>query len=120
MTNPIATVRTEVTEFGGGPAAVVCRALYVWCPGCDIVHRMPFEKGPAHDGGPVWTFDGNLDAPTTEPSILVTSTGQPDRRCHSYLRGGRWEFLGDCTHALAGQTVDAPPLPDWLVAETRT
>jgi hypothetical protein len=37
--------------------------------------------------------------------------------CHSFLRNGRWEFLGDSQHALAGQTVDMVPLPDWLVRE---
>lgn len=34
--------------------------------------------------------------------------------CHSFLRAGRWQFLGDSAHALAGQTVDMVPLPDWL------
>lgn len=37
--------------------------------------------------------------------------------CHSYVKAGRWEFLGDCTHDLAGQTVPMVPLPDWLVRE---
>jgi hypothetical protein len=27
-----------------------------------------------------------------------------------FVTDGRIQFLGDCTHALAGQTVD---LPDW-------
>ena len=26
--------------------------------------------------------------------------------CHSFVREGKIEFLGDCTHALKGQTVD--------------
>lgn len=30
--------------------------------------------------------------------------------CHSFVTEGRIQFLGDCTHALANQTVD---LPDW-------
>ena len=30
--------------------------------------------------------------------------------CHSFVRNGRIEFLGDCTHGLAGKTVD---LPKW-------
>jgi len=30
--------------------------------------------------------------------------------CHSFVTDGRIQFLGDCTHTLAGQTVD---LPDW-------
>lgn len=32
--------------------------------------------------------------------------------CHSFVRAGRIEFLGDCTHALAGQTVPLPPWPE--------
>ena len=32
--------------------------------------------------------------------------------CHTFVTDGRIQFLGDCTHALAGQTVD---LPDWPV-----
>jgi hypothetical protein len=30
--------------------------------------------------------------------------------CHSFITDGRIQFLGDCTHRLAGQTV---PIPDW-------
>lgn len=32
--------------------------------------------------------------------------------CHSFLREGRWEFLSDSGHHLAGQTVDMVPLPE--------
>jgi len=28
--------------------------------------------------------------------------------CHSFVTDGRIQFLTDCTHALAGQTVDIP------------
>lgn len=38
-------------------------------------------------------------------------------RCHSYIRAGRWEFLDDCAHSLAGKTVDMVSLPDWLVTQ---
>ncbi|MNJ76318.1 hypothetical protein D3C77_735750 [compost metagenome] len=30
--------------------------------------------------------------------------------CHSFVTDGRSQYLTDCTHALAGQTVD---LPEW-------
>lgn len=88
--------------------------------------------------GPGWTFNGNFDAPTFSPSVLVTSGHYaPDRpegkkcwcdynadlvakgeepsgfecyRCHSFVVDGQMQFLGDCTHALANQTV---PLPEW-------
>jgi len=41
--------------------------------------------------------------------------GEPEspyrcERCHSFVTDGRIQFLADCTHALANQTVD---LPDW-------
>ena len=37
-------------------------------------------------------------------------TAQPWNRCHSFVREGRIEFLGDCTHAMVGQTVDLPDI----------
>lgn len=32
--------------------------------------------------------------------------------CHAFVRDGQMEFLGDCTHGLAGQTVPIPPWPE--------
>lgn len=63
-----------------------------------------------------------MKAPTFTPSVLATwnePSDNPaefddqtkDKRmiCHSFVTGGSIQFLGDCTHKLAGQTV---PLPD--------
>jgi hypothetical protein len=55
-----------------------------------------------------------VNKPTLSPSILARwDTGPEHTRhvCHSFVRNGRIEFLGDCTHALAGQTVDLKDLP---------
>jgi len=75
-----------------------------WCPGCNCAHAV--NHG--------WRFNGDGDRPTFEPSILVNAPGQFHNptalTCHSFVRDGRIQFLGDSTHALAGQTVD---LPDW-------
>ena len=71
----------------------------VWCPGCDEPHAL----------SPLWSFDGNLDTPTFEPSILQL---HGDKRCHSFLRGGVWEFLSDSTHALAGLCTPVVQWPD--------
>jgi hypothetical protein len=35
--------------------------------------------------------------------------------CHSFVTDGRIQFLGDCTHALANQTVELPDLPDYII-----
>jgi len=35
------------------------------------------------------------------------------RVCYSFVTAGRIQFLSDCTHILAGKTVD---LPDWATS----
>ncbi|RVG74080.1 DUF6527 family protein [Sinorhizobium meliloti] len=87
--------------------------LMFWCPGCDGAHQVGVGDGP----GSRWGYNGNPDAPTFTPSVLVTydgpdasKDGAPPAICHSFVTDGRIQFLSDCTHALAGQTVD---IPDW-------
>lgn len=83
-----------------------------FCPGCQHTHSV--NTAP---NGPRWTYNGDPVRPTFGPSILVTahwSASNPTEKddvCHSFVRAGRIEFLGDCTHVLAGQTVDLPPWP---------
>lgn len=89
------------------------RRLFVWCPGCDDVHA-PAVVGDEGDlpEGPVWSWDRNLTAPTITPSIRVH---YQKGDCHSFITAGRWQFLEDSWHSLAGQTVPMVPVPDWLV-----
>ena len=73
-----------------------------WCPGCETHHSYDVRE----DGGrPNWRFNGDMERPTFTPSLHY-----PDRVCHLFLTDGRIQFLGDCTHKLAGQTVDLPEL----------
>jgi hypothetical protein len=67
-----------------------------WCPGCECCHYV----------NAAWTRTGTDDAPTIRPSILVRGhEAGEDTRCHIFVTGGQIQFLGDCTHELAGQTV---------------
>lgn len=88
-----------------------------WCPGCNRYHGVFVDSADKRPGAQ-WTFNGNVNNPTFRPSLLVTYSdpdgSEPDERCHSYITDGQIQFLGDCTHALAGQTV---PIPDWPYAE---
>lgn len=94
------------------------RVLF-WCPGCNEGHAISTDR---------WGFNGDLDRPTFTPSVLVqgvqwaadsgfrksthdVAPGEPTV-CHSFVTDGRIQFLADCTHELAGQTVD---LPEWKV-----
>nr|WP_244656283.1 MULTISPECIES: DUF6527 family protein [unclassified Rhizobium] len=85
--------------------------ILFWCPGCDGAHVVSIGEG----AGPRWGFNGNYDAPTFTPSVLVTYNGSdagvgeaPPAICHSFVTDGKIQFLSDCTHSLAGQTVDIP------------
>lgn len=52
--------------------------------------------------GPVWSWNGDVDKPTLKPSILSRSS----ITCHSFVNDGRVQFLSDCQHEFAGQTLD--------------
>lgn len=80
----------------------------IFCPACKCGHG--FRVGRV--GGPSWTFNGNMEKPTFAPSLLCTwKSGDPPipHVCHSYVRDGQIQFLNDCTHAMAGQTVALEP-----------
>lgn len=74
------------------------------CPGCEYGHWFK-TTGKS----PVWTWNGDFEKPTVNPSILIT----PDNiRCHSFIKEGMIQFLSDCHHKLAGQTVPLPNVED--------
>lgn len=111
--------------------------LGYWCQGCDMLHQVRVGEGP----GPRWGYNGNPDRPTFTPSVLVRwDTLSPAARernqafyrehgrymtreelpadvqhvCHTFITDGRVQFLSDCTHQFAGQTLDLPELhKDW-------
>lgn len=96
-----------------------------WCPGCNEAHFIPTNR-ERYAGRPCWDFNGSEEAPTFSPSLLIRTgravdpsfvreEGDPPDVCHSFIRDGRWEFCGDSTHELAGQTVPLPEL--WWVNE---
>lgn len=90
-----------------------------YCPGCMRMHVINVEA-PNYSGAK-WSFDGNLEAPTFNPSVNyrvntpdMGKDYQPDcgsSVCHYFLHGGKIQYCGDTTHALTGQTVPLPELP---------
>jgi hypothetical protein len=101
-----------------------------WCPGCGMAHQITVSRDAAPDG-PCWGWDGDAEAPTFTPSIVAQTghfveprgkhcdkSGDPEWpcdciRCHCFVTRGRILYLQDCTHALAGQTVDLPDFIGW-------
>lgn len=90
-----------------------------YCEGCKTHHAVDES----------WSFNGDYEKPTFSPSVLVRSGHYADSfkgdcwctyyqknpektvsfkcmRCHSFVRDGKIEYLSDCSHELAGQTVE--------------
>lgn len=98
------------------------------CPGCKCGHGIWTTS--VNGLGATWSFNGDMQRPTFSPSLLIRShqwtppvtalnydeykanpwpQTKVETVCHSFVRGGMIEFLGDCTHELRGQTVPLPP-----------
>ena len=82
--------------------------LAFWCPGCKMHHYVATADYPIPGWGPgsQWTFDGNFDNPTLSPSVLNRYRWKDKEEiCHIFVKEGQIQFLPECTHHLAGQTV---------------
>lgn len=95
------------SDFDGVPIGYM-----MWCPGCKWHHGIWVEK-PNERCNARWTFNGDLERPTFNPSVLIfhEENGQRVTDCHFYVTSGMVQFLGDCRHSLAGKTVPLPELP---------
>jgi hypothetical protein len=77
------------------------------CPGCNHYHIF-YVKGNL-----CWNFNGNLESPTFEPSLLNTWTIQGESKCcHLNLTNGVLYFHGDSYHSMAGKTFPLPTIID--------
>lgn len=82
------------------------------CPGCKMSHEV-YIRPHKNSSGASWSFTGNPEKPTFHPSLNATVTndkGQVTLRCHSFVENGMIRFLDDCTHSLAGETVEMPDI----------
>jgi hypothetical protein len=81
----------------------------IFCPACRCGHGI-WTTNKNEVNNALWTFDGNMDRPTISPSILVRHTdfNGKDVVCHSFVNNGMIQFLGDCSHEMAGKTLELP------------
>lgn len=107
------------------------------CPGCNEGHMIRHGEGPGprwtwNGDADKPTFTPSVLVTWSEPAnlhdqdALKRDIAEAQRRrdageqnvkiplankvCHTFVTDGRIQFLNDCTHALAGQTVDLPPV----------
>lgn len=75
-----------------------------YCEGCDRLHAF----------SDIWQFNGDLNNPTVSPSVKVTMPYKGvDYICHSFINNGEIQYLNDCHHQLAGQTVKLKDESEW-------
>lgn len=79
--------------------------VWIFCPGCKTHHGFTTK----HPTSSVWQWNGSFDKPTFSPSMLCNKD-YPESRCHSFVTDGKIQFLSDCFHELAGQTVELPEI----------
>lgn len=83
--------------------------MFYDCPGCKIGHHVAVRPRTLENGAS-WEWNGDLESPTLLPSVLshyefTPESGKSTKICHHFVRDGQIQFLSDCTHPLAGQTV---------------
>lgn len=122
---PMELLSKKLVQTHHDPAFVYGGHLAHWCPACKTLHEFAVHH-PFHNGAR-WTFSGTYDVPTFNPSMNIRTGPFPaaSKRagqilvCHYFVRAGRIEYLSDCTHELAGQTIDLPDLPAEVLEQVR-
>jgi hypothetical protein len=64
-----------------------------YCTACNSFHSVDNT----------WKYNGDSVEPTIDPSVIVRDG---DKKCHSFINKGRIYYMRDCTHWLAGITLD--------------
>lgn len=76
------------------------------CPGCDLDHQVFTDEGYC---GHSWKFNGDVDKPTFNPSVRISGFDwkkKKDYECHFFIKEGKIQFCGDCSHDMSGKTVE--------------
>lgn len=99
--------------------------LLFYCEGCRMLHGV----------NSTWAFNEDFENPTFSPSVLVKGVQDiTDEEydlimsgkhieprpfvCHSFVTDGKIQYLNDCTHLLAGQTVELLDEDNWFEEAT--
>lgn len=100
-----------------------------YCAGCDMDHIVYVEQQQGASKHPTWKWNGEFNEKITcTPSVHVQYGARfnPDLHlgtlkrdeddvvqmtCHYFITNGKIAYCGDCTHKLAGKTVELPDFP---------
>ena len=80
-------------------------------PGPVPTRMIPVQLHGTRAGTGNWSWNGDTERPTLKPSILSRCPPVCEC-CHTFVNNGMVQFLSDCTHELAGQTLDLLDVED--------
>lgn len=80
------------------------KQCWFYCDGCKCDHAFTVTV-PKEEKFVPWTWNNDVNKPTFNPSLLVNGS-EPDFRCHSFVKEGKIQYLGDCFHSLKNQTIE--------------
>ncbi len=75
-----------------------------YCNGCEHEHTYTVFSDNSQ-----WQFNGDMENPTFTPSLLnrnIDREGVELYRCHLFVTDGKIVYCSDCSHGLAGQTIE--------------
>lgn len=82
-----------------------------WCPGCRVVHTVPVNS-PGQIGN-AWDYRCENGRPSLAPSLKHSGyTVHGPCECHYFITNGTIQYLSDCNHKYAGQTIELPDIPE--------
>jgi len=101
-------VKAKPYIIGEGGALIECepsKATHVWLhmPGPIPNRLLPVILKGSRAGTNCWSWNGDIESPTLKPSIR---SRDGVHTCHTFVNDGVVKFLPDCTHALAGKTLE--------------
>lgn len=86
---------------------------WFYCPACQCRHSIRVGKD-VPESVPKWSFNGNREKPTFEPSlrVLIPDNNPKDQwktKCHIIIKDGMIEYCADCPHSMASKTIQMIP-----------
>jgi hypothetical protein len=130
MTNPVAREATVNYAPSDGESYPAYRHVLTYCPGCKGAHAFTVEVFHRPDGSlhssrqngeamPTWEWDGNLESPTFNPSLLAYSTVMTCKASHTVEPCEDHDNCEEQLHKITNY-YDVEDSDEWMYGHDRT
>jgi hypothetical protein len=108
-------MKAQPCKFISGEGYVDCPKeeathLTIRVPGPSGRMTLPVQISGTRGGTMSWSWNGDTEKPTLRPGVLTAGHGHRSSdnnwRCHTWIKDGKAEFLGDFSREYVGHTLD--------------